>query len=348
MRNRSTAKPKLYYAVHPYHSHQRVAGDYRRIISDTCDVIRDQDSAGDADIIVLHVEPRDYEALYRKFPFLAGKYVISCCVWEADDLPNAYKRSLSYVQEVWTCSRYCESVFARYHPKVTYVPYVIDRDIACTDGDRDEVKTDIGYEPGRYYFLTITRLTDLRKNTETLVRVFQRHSDAMPEARLLVKASSREHIPWNAHPRITYIMNDCSDGYVNGLYEVADAYVSAHHAEGWGLTMSDAMMFRKPVIATGYSGNLEFMNHDNSWLVRCSVETIRSTDRYQLFDAGMRWAYIDEEHLGEMMVSAVANRRSQCVLDKINRASADIQTFDSRSVGQRIRSRLDQIVASCV
>ena len=110
--------------------------------------------------------------------------------------------------------------------------------------------------------------------------------------------------------------------------------------------MSDAMIFRKPVIATRYSGNLEFMNDGNSWLVNCSVETIRSADRYQLFDGGMKWAYVDEEHLGELMVSAVTNRRSQAVLDRINQASVDIRRFDSQSVGQRIRARLDQIVTA--
>jgi glycosyltransferase involved in cell wall biosynthesis len=339
--------PKVFYAVHPYQSHARVAADYRRIIGRVYDVITDQASAADAGIILLHVEPRDYEALYRKYPVLGDRYVISCCVWEADDLPDSYKNSLSYVQEVWTCSRYCQSVLARYHPNVTYIPYVIERDIACDDGDRDEVKRAIGHEPGCYYFLTITRLTDLRKNAETLVRVFERYSDAMPEARLIVKASSREHVPWNPHPRVTYVLNDCSDRYINALYEVADAYVSVHHAEGWGLTMSDAMIFRKPVIATDYSGNLEFMNDRNSFLVKCSVETIRSTDRYRLFDGSMKWAYINEEHLGEVMVSAVSKRGNRCVLDKLDRASIDIQAFDSRSVGQRIRSRLDQIVTEC-
>ena len=47
----------------------------------------------------------------------------------------------------------------------------------------------------------------------------------------------------------------------------ADAYVSLHRAEGYGLTMAEAMMLGKPVIATGYSGNLEFMDEDNSVLV---------------------------------------------------------------------------------
>jgi glycosyltransferase involved in cell wall biosynthesis len=336
---------RVYYATLPYRSHLRVAGDYRRIIGETYQLIDDQESARDAEIIVLHVEPRDYASLYRQYPFLADRYVISYCVWEADDLPDDYKRSLSHVQEVWTCSRYCQSIIARYHPRVACIPHVIDRDTACTDGDRDAVRAAVAHEPGCYYFLTLARLSDRRKNTETLVRVFQRFSEAMPEARLIVKASPGERIAWAHHPRVTCLLDDCAEAHINGLYELTDAYVSAHHAEGWGLTLSDAMIFGKPVIATNHSGNLEFMSDANSFLVNCSIEAIRPADRYQLFNSGMKWAYIDEDHLGELMVSLVRNRDGRDVCERVARASTDIQAFDHRSVGERIRTRLDRIAA---
>src|SRR5690606_26031032 len=52
-----------------------------------------------------------------------------------------------------------------------------------------------------------------------------------------------------------------------GLIEACDCYVSLHRSEGLGLTMAEAMLLGKPVIATGYSGNLEFMDRSNSLLV---------------------------------------------------------------------------------
>ena len=54
---------------------------------------------------------------------------------------------------------------------------------------------------------------------------------------------------------------------LHGLQSVCDAYVSLHRSEGLGLGMAECMALGKPVIATGYSGNLEFMNHGNSCLV---------------------------------------------------------------------------------
>ena len=43
-----------------------------------------------------------------------------------------------------------------------------------------------------------------------------------------------------------------------------DCYASLHRSEGFGITMAEAMLLGKPVIATGYSGNLDFMRPENS------------------------------------------------------------------------------------
>src|ERR1700742_1936331 len=53
----------------------------------------------------------------------------------------------------------------------------------------------------------------------------------------------------------------------NAMIASCDAYVSLHRSEGLGLTMAEAMYFGKPVIATAYSGNLDFMTPENSFLV---------------------------------------------------------------------------------
>src|SRR5262245_39836884 len=94
---------KMYYSASSYLSHARVAGNYLDFIRARYQVT---DSVADADVVILHQEPHDYGAIYRACPELSQKYVIGCCVWEANDLPDNYKQSLQYVQEVWTCSQY--------------------------------------------------------------------------------------------------------------------------------------------------------------------------------------------------------------------------------------------------
>ena len=59
------------------------------------------------------------------------------------------------------------------------------------------------------------------------------------------------------------------------LVAEADCYVSFRRAEGFGYTMAGAMYYGVPVIASGYSGNLEFMTEDNSYLVPCREAYVR-------------------------------------------------------------------------
>ena len=54
---------------------------------------------------------------------------------------------------------------------------------------------------------------------------------------------------------------------IAALIAKADCYVSLHRSEGFGLTLADSMALGTPVIATGYSGNMDFMDERNSYLV---------------------------------------------------------------------------------
>jgi glycosyltransferase involved in cell wall biosynthesis len=58
----------------------------------------------------------------------------------------------------------------------------------------------------------------------------------------------------------------------------ADCYLSLHRAEGFGYTMAEAMFYGVPVIASGYSGNLEYMNPNNSYLVPCKEAFVKTPD----------------------------------------------------------------------
>jgi glycosyltransferase involved in cell wall biosynthesis len=75
------------------------------------------------------------------------------------------------------------------------------------------------------------------------------------------------------------------------LYRRADAYVSLHHAEGFGITMAEAMTAGTPVVATGHSGNLEFMDQDSAFLVESKQVAVgKSMPQFPKFEADMMWA----------------------------------------------------------
>jgi len=134
-----------------------------------------------------------------------------------------------------------------------------------------------------------------------------------------------------------------SESQINALYKAVDVYVSAHHSEGWGLTISDAILFGKPVAATGYSGNLEFMNDNNSFLIRCTENYIREKDLFGEFTTQMKWAYPDPNHLEEILKSLYSGALRMEAVQKSKRALEDIKSFSNESVESIVRNRMNDI-----
>ncbi len=78
-----------------------------------------------------------------------------------------------------------------------------------------------------------------------------------------------------------------------------DCYVSLHRSEGFGLTMAEAMLLEKPVIATRYSGNLAFMTDANSFL--CDYKLRRIGKGSEPYPPDARWAEPDIAHAAKLM-----------------------------------------------
>jgi len=134
-----------------------------------------------------------------------------------------------------------------------------------------------------------------------------------------------------------------SEFQINALYKAVDVYVSPHHSEGWGLTLSDAMLFNKPVVGTGYSGNLEFMNSDNSFLIRFAENYIREDELFGLFTRQMKWADPDVGHLREIMHSLYNGTLRKEATEKSKRALENSKAFSTDSVRELLFNRLDEI-----
>jgi glycosyltransferase involved in cell wall biosynthesis len=338
---------KILYVLSQYVSHRRAGRAY-------CEYLRRHyalaDSSykdhPDADVVILHLDPLDFATIYAKAPALREKYVIAYSVWEADDLPDAYKRSIEHVQEIWTPSAYCQSIFGRYHPAVFRVPHIAERDTSCSADDRRFVRQLIEYDDRCVYYLTIAALGDIRKNLRALIEGFEHQAGRMPQARLIVKARRRDTPPPINDPRILFLCETLTEGQIAALYECADVYVSPHHAEGWGLTLSDALLFGKPTIATGYSGNTEFMHEQNSFLLDWVEDYIREDDVYHLFTPTMRWAYPSQRQLEETLLLLYGVKDDPEVAaiaaDK-TAAASDISRFSMEAVGRVLSERLNAI-----
>ena len=117
-----------------------------------------------------------------------------------------------------------------------------------------------------------------RKNPWASIAAFRRAFPTEPDVRLVVRASPGDTADprplWDRlmefaehDPRV--IIPEQKLGYrdVLSLYASLNVYVSLHRAEGLGLGMMESMALGVPVIATGWSGNMDFTTPQNSLLV---------------------------------------------------------------------------------
>jgi glycosyltransferase involved in cell wall biosynthesis len=128
---------------------------------------------------------------------------------------------------------------------------------------------------------------------------------------------------------------------VSGLQSVVDCFVSLHRSEGLGLGLAESMYLGKPVIGTRYSGNLEFMNDDNSCLVDCRLVPV-GRGEYLYDDERFRWAEPDIDqaaHYMRRLVDDVAFR------ERIAHSGRDSirSRFSSAAAAALIRRRLDEL-----
>jgi glycosyltransferase involved in cell wall biosynthesis len=135
---------------------------------------------------------------------------------------------------------------------------------------------------------------------------------------------------------------DLSDNEIKNLVRNADVFVSMHRAEGFGRGMAEAMALGRPAVATGYSGNLDFMTPETSLLV--GYDLIPVPAGAYPHGEGQVWADPSPDHAADLIEQLLDDPAAAAGLGR--RARRHIRThFSARAVGLRYRERLEAIVA---
>lgn len=256
-------------------------------------------SQADVAIMVANADAYESGASFLPQQFWA-KRNIGYWVWETEELPYRYKNSESKFAEIWTPSLYSAAAIRKtVSVPVRVLPHVIDVHGLV---DRGAGKSELGLPDSAivFGFMFDTASGLQRKNVEGLVRAFNDAFRKDDQCYLVLKVNGLTSGNFDyemlrartRNERVLFIEKRLSRQDVNGLLGSLDAYVSLHRAEGFGLTCAEAMALGVPVIASNYSGNLDFMTPDSSILVATDA-TI--TDRpYGPYPAGTTWG--DPDH----------------------------------------------------
>jgi glycosyltransferase involved in cell wall biosynthesis len=141
-------------------------------------------------------------------------------------------------------------------------------------------------------------------------------------------------------PRIVLTDRIFRHDEVLGLMHVCDAFVSLHRSEGVGISLAQCMLLGKPVIATNYSGNTDFMKEDNSCLV--DYKLIAVGEKEYPFAKGQLWADPDVDQAAGYMHRLKQDHDYRNSISKA--AKQYIQSNHHPSViGQKYRCRLQEL-----
>jgi glycosyltransferase involved in cell wall biosynthesis len=186
-----------------------------------------------------------------------------------------------------------------------------------------------------------------RKNPLALLEAFRQAFRNRERARLVINCMNQKIDYSNAlllkkscsGLPVTLIKKSLSWSDYLSLLAASDCYVSLHRAEGFGLPLAESMYLGKPVIATRYSGNLDFMTDRDSLLV--DYELVELTRNIGPFEKGTVWAEPDIKHAAQLMRWVFSNRAEAKELGL--RASAHVKSaLDPTITAQEIQQRLAQ------
>ena len=238
-------------------------------------------------------------------PFFEHRYNIGHWAWEVTSFPERWKDSFSYLDEIWVHSDFLFEALAAVSPipvRKFRMPVEVPPPLPLS-------RSELGLPEGRLFlFMFDYHSVFERKNPLGLIEAYTRAFAPEDGAALVIKCINSGTDPAN-HERLLMKAAERPDIHVvdryvasaerDAMLAACDCYVSLHRAEGFGFTLAEAMSLAKPVIATAYSGTLEFMSPDTSWLVPCQLVPIG--EGHDPYPAAGEWADPDLDAAAEAM-----------------------------------------------
>ncbi len=286
-----------------------------------------------------------------------GAYNVVYPMWELSKYPKTWADQLNKFDEVWAPSKFTyESLKPAISKPVIHMPLPGEIHLSSFLGRRY-----FGIPESSFAFLFFFDFTSYleRKNPFAVLHAFEELCRYRPndDLCLVLKVMSgetrkedydlfSEYIARfkSRRPvinRLLIIDRVLTDNEIKNLVRCCDCFVSLHRSEGFGLGMITAMYTKKPVVATGYSGNLDFMTDGNSCLVRYDLCEVPN-GAYPCSE-GQAWADPDVTHAVDHMLKLVSDR--DYARDLGERASRDIRVnFSYRAIGLRYLSRINEIL----
>jgi glycosyltransferase involved in cell wall biosynthesis len=275
--------------------------------------------------------------------FFDGRRSAGLWFWEVSDFPQQWHAAFKNLDEVWVASEFIAEALRPVAP----IPVRTMRVPITPTAPALVSRADLGMPNGfTFLFVFDYRSVFRRKNPLGLVEAFRKAFAPGEGPSLVIKSIFSEQFPRQRaqlaeavsdRPEIILLEDNVSAAEKNAMVAACDCYVSLHRSEGLGLTMAEAMYFGRPVIATSYSGNLDFMTPTNSYLVPARPTPIGADA--SPYPADGEWAEPDLEAAAELMRAAY--REPEAAARRGRRGASEIRvTHSPEAAAAWIEARL--------
>ncbi len=295
----------------------------------------------------IHLNPRELVQLMAMtggVPF-KGSFCVGCWAWELEEIPKSWRAAFRYVDEAWTPSRFVALAVSGRAPAGLPVR-VLPHPLPPTTAERDRAAFGIPEDAVAVLTAFDIKSGFTRKNPIGAVRAFRAaHRKAPGPALMICKVAGAEAAPdlyEELKSEVGYagdvvLMDQWLTGtQMAALTASVDIVLSLHRSEGFGLLPAQAMLAGKAVVATGWSGNLEFMTADDSALV--DYRLIPVNDPQGLYGHGI-WADPDPDQAASLLAALLADADRRRALGE--QAAAQVaQRLDPVRLGRQARTWL--------
>lgn len=265
--------------------------------------------------------------------------------WELEKYPKVWGEKLSLFNEIWAPTAF---IYKSLLPVVTKPLKVVTLSSEVVlSSFLNRKYFGIPYNTYIFLFFFDFRSYVERKNPRGVLESFEKllSISKNPNAKLIIKLNGAEQFldklnelkkeiaPYK--DKVILINRTMTDNEVKNLIRCSDCFVSLHRSEGFGRGLAEAMFLGKPVIATGYSGNLDFMTQENSLLV--DYELIPLKEGEYPFWKEQHWADPDTDQAASFMTelinrpiwgSELGNKARTSIIKKIGFRSAGLKYYN--------------------
>lgn len=258
---------------------------------------------------IIHLNP----PMIPPYAYLAGlgrfssAFNIGYWAWELEQLPHEWVKATRYMNAIMTPSEFSSNSVRKSTSKpVVTVPHPVAKG-PLSEGMRRK----LGLNESHFIVSMIFSYESAieRKNPFAAISAFKKAFPQTSDVRLVLKTGKggdqhirNEIMEFIGHDeRIIVIEDMWNKEDINALIAESDVYMSLHRSEGFGLTLAEAMLLGTAVVATDWSGNVDFCNRDNSFPVPYDLVPVKSEHAAFGELGNLVWAEADTDKAAEIL-----------------------------------------------